>query len=392
MNVRRHLGIGISLVAGAVLVSACGSTSTPTTSSPATSAPASSASTPTPAAVQTGNPTSAQALTEDGSSLVYPYLQKLQPGIAAAYSNITLTPGPGGSGKGLSDAEAGNVTMGGSDAYISPTVMGQYPNLLNIPIAISSQAVDYNIPGLATGTNLKLNGTVLAGIYSGTITKWNDPAIAAINAGVTLPATTIVPVRRLDSSGDTFIFTSYLSAQDSSWSSSVSYGTTVTWPTGASNEKTASGNPAMVTTCQSTPGCVAYIGISVESTALTSSSSGPALGEAQLENASGSYVLPTSDNVLAAVNAGATSTPANLAQSLINETGASSYPIVNFEYLIVSKSQTSTDLALAIRTFLAWAIDPNGGATSTNLSAVNFEALPTSVVPKVEAAIAEITG
>ena len=383
MNVRRHVGIGIALVSGAVLVSACGSTSSTTTSAPATSAASSASSSPTAAAVQTGNPTSAVTLTEDGSSLLYPYLQKLEPGINTAYPNITLSAAAGGSGKGQTDAISGAVDMGGSDAYLSAGQVSANPGLLNIPIAVSAQAVNYNLPGI---TNLKLSGDVIAQIYEGTITTWNDPKIAALNPGVTLPATAIVPVRRVDSSGDTFIFTAFLSATNSTWSNGPAYGTTVNWPT-VSSELSANGNPAMVDTCHSTPGCIAYIGVSVESTALVDG-----LGEAELENQSGSFLQPNQTDITAAVTAGATSVPASLSASLIYESGAQSYPIVNFEYLIIKNTQATTDTALAIRTFLEWAISPTGGATADNLSAVGFVPLPTNVVPAVNTAVASITG
>jgi len=383
MNVRRHVGIGIAVVAGALLASACGSTSSTPTSAPATSASASASSSPTAAAVQTGNPTSAVTLTEDGSSLLYPYLQKLEPGINTAYPNITLSAAAGGSGKGQTDAISGAVDMGGSDAYLSAGQASANPGLLNIPIAISAQAVNYNLPGI---TNLKLSGDVIAKIYEGTITTWNDPAIAALNPGVTLPSTPIVPVRRVDSSGDTFIFTSYLSAANSTWANGPAYGTTVNWPS-VSSELSANGNPAMVDTCHSTPGCIAYIGVSVESAALVDG-----LGEAEIGNASGSYLQPNATDIEAAVTAGSSNVPANLAQSLIYETGANAYPIVNFEYLIIKSQQSSADTALAIRTFLEWAISSTGGATADNLSAVNFVALPSNVIPKVNTAIASITG
>jgi len=210
---------------------------------------------------------------EDGSSLVYPYLQKMVAPLAQAYPNITLAPAAGGSGKGISDAIAGAVDMGGSDAYLSAGQAAQNPGLLNIPIAISAQAINYNLPGVA---DLKLSGDVLAKIYMGKITRWNDGAIAALNPGVNLPSTTIVPVRRVDSSGDTFIFTSLLAATNGDWKSGPDFGTTVTWPA-VGNELTASGNPAMVQTCKNTPGCVAYIGVSAEQSALAAN-----LGEAQL--------------------------------------------------------------------------------------------------------------
>jgi phosphate transport system substrate-binding protein len=373
MNIRRIAAVSAVAVAGALLVSACGSTSTSITAATATT-------TPTPAA--TGNPTSPVTVTEDGSSLLYPYLEKLAPALSTAYPNITLTTAAGGSGKGQSDAEDGNVTMGGSDAYLSNGAEAEYPRMLNIPIAVSAQAINYNLPGVS---NLKLSGDVIAKIYQGSITKWNDPAIAALNSGVSLPSTTIIPVRRLDSSGDTFIFTSFLSATNSAWSSGPNFGTTVSWP-GVSDELTASGNPAMVSTCHSTPGCIAYIGVSVEQTAITDG-----LGEVNLENKAGAFLLPTQTNITAAVQAGATNVPSDLRQSLIYEGGANSYPIVNFEYLIVNRSNVSSaTTALAIRTFLSWAIDPNGGATATNLSAVDFVALPSSVVAAVKTGINSI--
>jgi len=381
MNVRRHAAIGFAALTGACLVAACGSTSTAT---PAPKTASSASSTPTAAAVQTGNPSAAVTLSEAGSSLLYPYLQKLAPGINAAYPNITLTPAAGGSGTGQSEAISGTIDMGGSDAYLSPAQFTANSGILNIPIAVSSQAVNYNLAGV---NNLKLSGSVLAQIYSGTITTWNNAAIAALNPGVTLPSTTIIPIRRSDSSGDTFIFTSYLSATNSTWSSGPAFGTTVNWPT-VTGELTAQGNPAMVDTLKATPNGIAYIGISVESTALVDG-----LGEAELENQAGDFLQPNQTDVTAAVTAGAASVPANLAASLIYQSGAGSYPIVNFEYLVVNPSKiTDTSTAEAIRTFIEWAISPTGGATSDNLAAVNFVPLPTNVVPLVNTALAQITG
>jgi len=382
MNVRRHASIGFAVITGAVLVSACGSTSTVT--APPTSAASSASSSPTAAAVQTGNPTGPQTLSEAGSSLLYPYLQKLAPGISAAFPNITLTPAAGGSGTGQSEALSGTIDLGGSDAYLSSAQVTANPGSLNIPIAVSAQAVNYNLPGI---TNLKLSGSVIAQIYEGTITTWNNAAIATLNPGVTLPSTPIIPIRRSDSSGDTFIFTSFLSATNPTWSSGPSFGTTVSWPTVAS-ELTASGNPAMVDTLHTTPGGIAYVGVRVEGTALVDG-----LGEAELENASGSYVQPETTTITAAVTAGATNVPASLAASLIYETGAQAYPIVNFEYLIINPSKiTSSDTALAVRTFIEWAISSTGGATTDNLNAVGFVPLPTTVIPLVNTAVAQIAG
>jgi phosphate transport system substrate-binding protein len=371
-----------------VALAACGSSnkssSSSTTASPSTSSsPSSSSSTNGTVNMNIGNPTSATTVTEAGSSLLYPYLQLLVNPLHSAYSNVTLAPAAGGSGKGISDTIAGTVNVGGSDAYLSNSEFSSNPGLMNIPIAVSSQAVNYNLPGV---TSLKLNGNVLAEIYQGKITKWNDSAITALNPGVTLPSTGIVPVRRVDSSGDTFIFTSFLSATNSTWNSGPAFGTTITWPA-VSAEVTASGNPGMVQTCHATPGCIAYIGISAESTALSAG-----LGEAELQNKAGNYVLPNQATVESAVNAGSSSLPANLAAPLIYEPGAQSYPIVNFEYIIVKSSQSSSNLAMAIRTFLAFAISPSGGSAPSFLAKNQFVALPQSVVPLSESAIAKISG
>ena len=375
---RRRPGPLLPLTLGslALLVSACGG-------SPAIHH-ARTAAQKTPAAAATGNPSSPVTLNEAGSTLIYPYLQVLAPQFHVAFPNITLDPGPGGSGLGISEATARLVQMGGSDAYLSPAQAAANPSLLNIPIAISAQAIDYNVPGMPA--NLKITGNILAQMYEGKITEWNDPQLAAINPGVTLPAVKVIPVRRVDSSGDTFIFTSLLTKTNPAWANGPAYGTTVTWPS-VPDELTANGNPGMIQVCKANPGCVAYIGVSVENTAIEDG-----LQEALLQNRAGNYVVPDLATITSAVNAAAGSTPSDLRQSLIYSPGAESYPIINFEYLMVQRQQPSSSAAEAIRTFLDWAISPTGGATGSNLAAVDFVALPQSVIPKVEAAINKISG
>ncbi|MHB8618079.1 MAG: phosphate ABC transporter substrate-binding protein PstS [Chloroflexota bacterium] len=320
---------------------------------------------------------------ESGSTLVLPFLQKLADPFHADYPNITLAPSGGGSGKGISDAISGTVQMGGSDAYLSDAQAKKSPGLLNIPIAISAQAINYNLPGIK---DLKISGDVLAKIYQHQITKWDDPAIGALNPGVKLPSQTIIPVRRVDASGDTFIFTSLLSATNGQWKSGPAFGTTVTWPA-LPGELTANGNPAMIQVCKANPGCVAYIGVSVEATAVKAG-----LGQALLQNKSGKFLHATKATITAAVNAGAGSTPADLRAPLIYEPGDQSYAIVNYEYLMVQTKQPNPNTAMAVRTFLTWAIDANKGSAEKYLSSVDFVGLPAAVVPKVEAAIAKIGG
>ena len=178
--------IGFAGLAIAVCGSSSKSSSTPTTnaSSPTSASSPSSPSTPSSSSVSTGNPTSVATLNESGSSLLYPFLQELVSPLRAAYSNIILAPAAGGSGKGISDAIAGTVQMGGSDAYLSPGQRAANPSLQNVPIAVSSQAVNYNLPGVP---NLKLSGDVLAQIVSGQDHQWNDSAISSLNPASPFP-------------------------------------------------------------------------------------------------------------------------------------------------------------------------------------------------------------
>jgi phosphate transport system substrate-binding protein len=308
---------------------------------------------------------STTTLSETGSTLLEPLFKLWAPGYQDTFHQVTVTVAGGGSGKGISSAAAGTADIGASDAYLSPADVSQTPTLQNIPLAVSAQMVDYNLPNVSA--HIRLNGTVLAQMYEGTITRWNDPAIATLNPGVSLPSTPVVPVHRSDSSGDTFLFTSYLSKQDSGWSNAVSYNTSVAWPK-VPSAVAASGNSGMVTACQAHPGCVAYIGISYESSATAAD-----LGEAQLANGIGQYELPSTATIGAA-DASFSSIPGNGAISLINSAASGSYPIINYEYAIVNSKQSSAVKAKDIQALLEWAITT--GSSSSYLRQVNFQPLP----------------
>jgi ABC-type phosphate transport system substrate-binding protein len=131
-----------------------------------------------------GNPTNAETVTEAGSSLLEPFLSELVTPLSAADPNITFAPAAGGSGLGITNATTGVSDLGGTDAYLAPAEFT--PGVQNIPVAVSSQSVDYNLPGIK---NLKLSGSIIAQIFQGTVTTWNAPAIAKLNPGVTLPST-----------------------------------------------------------------------------------------------------------------------------------------------------------------------------------------------------------
>lgn len=363
-----------ALLAVAALA-ALAAASTACSSSPSSSSSSTTATTAAPGTSLSSLenwPTTSVTLQETGSSLLFPLFNLWVEQIHTEWSAVTVQTASTGSGAGLTAAETGTANIGASDAYLAPAAVQQYPTLENIPLAISAQQVNYNIPGLSASTHLKLTGKVLAGIYRGTITHWDDSAIAKLNPGVKLPHLTIVPVHRVDSSGDTFLFTSFLSAADpTGWT--IAPDTSVSWPN-VPGELSAMGNGGMVTTCQQTPGCVAYIGVSYLKEATSAG-----LGYAALQNKAGQYETPSPTSVAAEAAGYATTTPASGTISMIYGPPAAGYPIVNYEYAIVSTKQSSAQAAQGTRAVLAWAIDPSGGSSDTYLSQVGFVALPAGV-------------
>ncbi len=312
------------------------------------------------------------SLSETGSTLLYPLWNIWAPAYQSEFTQVSITTGGTGSGTGIADAASGTVNIGSSDAYLSSTQLTATPSLLNIPLAISYQLIEYNIPGVTA--HLKLNGTLISQIYQGQITNWNDPAIAAVNPGVTLPNLKIVALHRSDGSGDTFIFSQYLSDSDSSWASKYSYGTTISWPT-ITNELGENGNGGMVSGCQATAGCIAYVGVSYLNSVLSDGQT-----YAQLQNGNGQYEMPTATSVAAEAAGFTAKTPANGTISMIDGKINGGYPIVNYEYAIVNKNQSSTSTAKAIRSLLEWAIDPSYGQSAQYLGQVRFEPLPVKIV------------
>ena len=336
----------------------------------------------------TGNPatspaTSKVALSETGATELYPLMNLWAPAYNAKYPNISITTGSTGSGAGISQAAAGAVNIGASGAYLSAGDLSAHQGLMNIALAISAEQVNYNLPGVTE--HLKLNGKVLAAMYEGTIKSWNDPQIAALNPGVNLPATPVVPLHRSDGSGDTFVFTQYLSKQDpDGWGRSPGYNTTVAFPAvpGALGENGAGG---MVTGCAQTPGCVAYIG-----TSYLDQSTQKGLGEAELGNASGNYLLPDAQSVQAEAASFAPQTPADEVISLINGPAPNGYPIVNYEYAVVYSNQKDPAVAQTMQAFLHWTVADGNGPQFLNQ--FHFQPLPTSVEKLSDTQIAKIAG
>ena len=340
--------------------------------------------TPVPVTNETP-PSGSVGISEEGSTLLLPLFELWSTAYHQQHPSVGLVPGGGGSGKGITDAASGVVDIGASDAYLSSSQLSEFPGMKNIALAISAQMINYNIPFFRG--HIKLSGQVISAIYQGKITVWNDPAITALNPGLAIPADKIVALHRSDSSGDTFIFSSYLSAADpSGWGASIGYGTSISFPS-ISNSLGESGNAGMLTGCQATPGCIAYIGISYESKVAAAG-----LGLAELENASNNYELPTPATILAESQALAAKTPPSETLSMIDDSAPDGYPIVNYEYGIIPAKESSTQVAQAVQAFLYWAVDPNKGSSATFLDQVNFQPLPPTVRALSQEQIAKITG
>jgi phosphate transport system substrate-binding protein len=356
-----------ALVPLTALAAACGSSSPSSSKStpPSSSAPA----------VTSGK------ITETGSTLLYPLFGYWATGYKSVASGVSMTLGATGSGTGIADAASGLVNIGASDAYLSTSDMTQYPGLEDIPLTVAALMVNYNVPGITKPLNL--NGTVLAEIYTGKITNWDDPAIKALNPGVNLTSLPIVTLHRADSSGSTFLFTSYLDAQDPSAWPSTNIGTTITWPK-VSGQVAETGSGGMVTGCKSTKGCIAYIGISY-----LGKTSAAGLGEASLANKAGKYTQPNATTIAAALGSfGAP--PSDGAMSLIDTSAAGGYPIINYEYGIVKQSQPNATDASLVKAFLNWAVTT--GNTSAYLSKVGFQPLPASALSVAKSLISGISG
>jgi phosphate transport system substrate-binding protein len=335
-------------------------------------------------------------ISETGSSLIFPLFQLWAPAYHTLHPEANVVPTSTGSGTGISSAESGTTDIGGTDAYINGSVASQY-HLLDIATAISAQLVFYNLPGVSG--HLNLNGSVIAKIYGGAITKWNDPEIAAANPGVTLPDQSIIAIHRSDGSGDTYMFTQFCYLSWSGWP--YGYGTSASFPT-SGNVGTGQGNSGMVTTLQNTPYGIAYIGISYKTQATSAGLQYAALGD-QAANVDGTnpanYILPTPQNISQDANLGLVNLqPPSLAISLIlggvpgailltkggggtmpTTANPTPYPIVNLENLLISTSPSSQSHMRDVVQFLEWSIS-YGQSNAQFMVPVNFLPLTPAVI------------
>jgi phosphate transport system substrate-binding protein len=330
-------------------------------------------------------PTTAANVTLNASGATFP-----QPFITAtitAYSlnkpNVQINYQGGGSGKGVSDLTNRIVDFACSDAALSDSQSAAAPNVVHIPETIGAITVGYNIPGIGSG--LKLTGEVLADIYLGTITKWNDPAITALNPDLTLPDHSIAVVHRSDGSGTTKWFTTYLSMVSNTWGSQIGANTTVQWPVGTGQ----SGNSAVAATVTSTQYSIGYIELAY---ALQNN-----VPVAALKNPAGNFVLPSLDSTTAAAaSLPTTGLPAgdeswaNVA--ILNAPGDQAYPIANPTYMLVYKDLgvipgMTMDKATAVVQYI-WFVIHDG---QQHANALQYAMLPQNLVQIDEITLNSIT-
>lgn len=320
-------------------------------------------------------------LRETGSTLLYPVMNAWVAAFERTSPEISISTEASGSGAGVSAAENGDAALGTSDAFLDDAHLAQ--GLVNVPLAVSAQFVGYHLGDLAGETPLRLSGAVLAAIFDGTLTTWDDPRIAAINPELRakLPKKTIVPIVRSDRSGDTFLFTAYLRSQTAAWR--LGPATSIAWPD-VRGEQRAKGNAGLLQLLGAIDGSITYVGITYLEQAHHAG-----IGAALLRNHAGRYVAPTNDAVLGAIaHAPAIARDGRLA--LIDLPGDATYPIVNLGYAIVKRQQPSGEVATSLKKFLSWVVDTSGGNAPSMLGPVHFAPLPDRVRTVARTLIGEI--
>ncbi|HEY3463097.1 MAG TPA: phosphate ABC transporter substrate-binding protein PstS [Gaiellaceae bacterium] len=307
-----------------------------------------------------------------GSSLIAPAVaqwQQLYTGAQINYSAI-------GSGGGIQAISHRTVDFGASDAPFTKSQAAGCHGCFQIPWALTATIPIYNIPGVPDH-KLRLTGKVLAEIYLGKIKSWSDPAIRALNKGLGLPNKSITVVHRSDGSGDTYVFTNYLSKVDRTWKHQVGCATTVSWPVGVGGSK----NAGVASLVRTTPGSIGYVS---DFYAIQNH-----ISKARLKNASNRYVLPKVDSIEAAAQlVKASKIPASNKISITNPPKSkkfqNAWPMSTFTYVLVPQS---TAKAPELKAFVAWAL---GSKAQSSIKKLVFAPLPPVVVKAAKKTLARI--
>lgn len=311
-------------------------------------------------------------ITGAGATFPNPLYQKWGEA-AKGPSGITLNYQSVGSGAGQAQIRNRTVDFGASDAPMTDELLTQN-SLLQFPVTMGSLVAIINVPGI-TDDQLKLTGDVLADIYLGKITKWNDSRILDLNKGVDLPNLAIAPVYRADGSGTTYVWVSYLSAVSPEWKTKVGVATSVKWPVGNG----ARGNEGVAGTVRNTRGAIGY----VENAYAVQNK----LVSTQLRNKAGNFVKPTPEAFLEAAS-NADWKVAHFAADLIDTAGANSWPIVSPTYILVPTNPTDAVRAANVFRFFDWTLK-HGDALARELE---YIPLPDAVKQAVRAAWTKVHG
>jgi phosphate transport system substrate-binding protein len=362
----------ISALAGvltaSIVVAACGSSGSSSSSAAAAGGSSSSSS-------SGGSAT----LNGAGSTLAAPIY--LQWGSNLKSQGLSINYNPVGSGTGVTDLQTATVDFAGSDpALKSADVTGMKGPVLQFPVAFGAITVSYNLQGVKSG--LKLDGPTLAGIFSGKIKTWNDPAIKNLNPGVSLPSTAITVVHRSDSSGTTNGFTTYLSDVSPSWKSTVGSGKDVKWPVGTGAAK----NSGVAAAVKQTQGAVGYIeqAYAIEN----------GFTYAAIKNSAGTYVLPTIANTSAAANG--IKVPSDLGISTIDSSNSAAYPIVSQTFIDVYKDPcksggASSSSASRLQKLLSYAFGAGQQTLGSGANKLPYAPLPANLAAKDKTQLGTMT-
>lgn len=360
----RLVAAGLPLVAAALVLAACGSSShsgsSTTTASPGTSPAAS----PTTAATKLSG-----TLNGSGSTFQTVYQQSAIAAFKSVQPNMTVNYGSGGSGKGRTDLASGVVNYAGSDSPIPASDQSKFHGtVLYFPVVIAPITMSYHLSGVS---NLKLDAPVIAKIFSAQITTWNDPAITAINPGVNMPSTKITIVRRSDSSGTTQNFSEFLvKGAPGVWT--LGSASTINWP---ATSVGGNGNGGVASVIKSTSGAIGYVDYP------DAKASG--LVYASVKNSAGNYIAPSVQSATTAAS-NATISP-NLTFSAIWAPGAQSYPITYQSWVLVYQSQTGNNGPL-LQAWVGYLV----GAGQQLLPSLNYAPLPSSLQSMAQAQVPKI--
>lgn len=353
IKMRQPFSIATVCAGAAMLIlAACGSSSSPGSSS--SSGTASGTSDP-----DLSGPSA--SLTGAGSTFDQPFFTRAFYDYNQKNSGVTITYASIGSGGGIAQFQAQTVNFGASDVPMSASDIAKAKGgtVLQVPVALGGVSISYNLYGVKGG--LKLTGQVLAEIYMGQVKTWNDPAITALNPGVTLPSQAITVIHRSDGSGTSYIFTNYLSTVSPAWSSGPGTGKTVKWPVGLGGK----GNEGVAGLVKEVAGSIGYVELAY---ALQNN-----FTYAAIQNAAGSWVEPSLATV--AADAAQKPTVSSTDFSIVNEMGSNSYPISGYSWVLIYQTQTNTNNGTALVKVLDWLTH----AGQADAQALNYVPLPPNI-------------